>query len=484
MKKENRSKNRLNKPLEEKKREKTENVEKVSLVGLGKLGLCIATCLAHKGYRVFGVDIDPQKISLVNRGICPISEPLLPEMLKACNNRLTATNEYDYAIKNSDVTFIVVATPSNPDGSYSLEQIIPAAEEIGRALKDKDGFHVVDVISTVIPGSISTVVQPILEEHSGKKCGVGFGLCYNPEFIALGSVIKGFLNPDFVLIGESDAKSGEIIARIHKKTCDNNPPIFRMNHFNAELAKIALNSYITMKISFANTLAEICERMPDGDVNSVTSALGLDKRIGPKYLKGALGFGGPCFPRDNKAFSFFARQVGCQAELAEASDRVNDRQVGRIVRIVKQKIGNKGRIAVLGLTYKPNTNIVEESQPLHIAKALAESGYSVTVYDPMGMDNAKKSLGNKVEYATSVIECTANAHLCIIATPWDEFNKLDPEDFTAETSKPTVIDCWGVLDQDRFSREMEYIRIGTYLTHGKTHTRNFGEYLTKGGEKI
>jgi len=327
-------------------------------------------------------------------------------------------------------------------------------------MKGKDDFHMVVVTSTVLPGTTENVIKPILEEASGAKCGIDFGLCYNPEFIALGSVIRDFLNPDFVLIGESDPKSGELLSEIYTKICENKPRIARMNIANAELTKIALNSYVTMKISFANTLAEICERLPGGNVDVVTSALGLDQRIGPKYIKGGLGFGGPCFPRDNKAFSFFAKQLSCNAKLAEASDLVNEKQVKRIVEIVEKEIESDGKIAVLGLTYKPDTNIVEASQAIDIARALAERGYSVTIYDPLGIKNAKELLGNKVEYSKSSQHCLKDAQICIIATPWDEFKKLSPEDFNTKRGPIVIIDCWRILNRDRFKKKARYIGIG------------------------
>lgn len=461
---ENETKNRSNIPLGENWRKRPRDIDRISVVGLGKLGLCMAAILAHKGYRVFGVDIDTQKIRLINESIAPTYEPGLTEMIGACKDRLTATLDCDYAVKNSAITFIVVNTPSNPDGSYSSEQLIAATKEIGQAMKGKDDFHLVVVTSTVLPQTTEKVVKPILEETIGGKCGIDFGLCYNPEFIALGSIIRDFLNPDFVLIGESDPKSGELLSEVYRKICENNPKIVRMNITNAELTKIALNSYVTMKISFANTLAEICERLPGGNVDVVTSALGLDRRIGSRYIKGGLGFGGPCFPRDNKAFSFFARKLGCKAILAEASDLVNENQVRRIVQIVEKEISSNNKIAVLGLTYKPNTSIVEASQAVDIAQIMAERGYSVMVYDPVGMKNAKGVLGDKVKYADSAKECLKNAHVCIITTPWDEFKKLRPQDFNLEGDPPIIIDCWRILNRNRFKGRAKYIEIGLEIS--------------------
>ncbi len=439
--------------------EKGKLIENISVVGLGKLGLCVAACLANKGYNVFGVDTDSNKVHLINKGLTPTYEPRLAELLKSCGNRLTATGDYMSAIRTSNITFVIVNTPSNSDGSYSVNQLISASKEIGHAIKEKNGFHVVAITSTVLPGTTDNVVKSILEKTSGKKCGTDFGLCYNPEFIALGSVIRDFQNPDMVLIGESDPKSGELLSKIYREICENNPKIARMSIINAELTKIALNSYVTIKISFGNTLAEICEHLPGGNVDVVTSALGLDQRIGPKYIKGGLGFGGPCFPRDNKAFSFFAKQLRCHAKLADASDLVNERQVSRIVEIVEKEVKSDGKIAVLGLTYKPDTNIVEASQAIDLAQTFAEKGHSVMVYDPLGIRNAKELLGDKVKYAKSSQECLQDAQVCIIATPWSEFMKLSPEDFT-KCDLIVIIDCWRILNKDQFDGKIKYIGIG------------------------
>ncbi len=353
-------------------------------------------------------------------------------MLTRYKDSIVATLDYDYALKNSDVTFVFTNTPSNPDGSYSTRQLESACREIGRVLRDKDVFHVVVVMSTVLPLTCEKTLKPILEEHSRKKCGVDFGLCHTPEFVALGSVIHDFLNPDFFLIGESDPKSGQIIENIFGK--NSNAEVVRTSIVNAELAKIAINCFLTTKISFANTLGQVCETIPDANANIVTSILGLDHRISAGFLKAGLGYGGPCFPRDNKAFSFLAKQLGCQFWLAEATEKVNAIQVNRVIEKVKNMLGSKGAVAVLGLSYKPNTEIVESSQSLEIANNLAALGYEVKVYDPQAMDEAKPVLADSVAYCNSVEQCVENADLCIIATPWKEFEHLKVD--------IPVINCW------------------------------------------
>jgi len=434
----------------------------ISIIGIGKLGLCVAACLAAKGYRVIGVDKDPATIKAVNQGRSPIYEPGLAELMQGLPKPILATDDYKYAMENSEITFMVVPTPSEKDGGFSTKYVETASREIAANLKTKAGFHLVVLTSTVLPGVMDTLIKPLLEEISEKKCGVDFGLCYSPEFIALGSVIRDYTNPDVVLIGESDRRSGELLSQIYEVICDNNAPIVRGTNYNAEVAKIALNSYVTMKISFANTLAEICERIPGGDVDMVSRALGFDSRIGRKYLSGGTSYGGPCFPRDNRAFSSFIKKIGCKARLAETTDRVNKEQISRTVYLIKEKLGNaRGKkVAILGLTYKTNTDVIEESAPVKLAKALVREGAVVAVYDPAGMGNARKTLGKGVVYAGSAGACLEGAEFAILATPWDELKSLKPEDFIKVMKRPRLLDCWRVFDRSEFGKKLEYFAIG------------------------
>ncbi len=437
-------------------------VQGISVVGIGKLGLCTATCLASKGYQVIGVDVNQNTIAAVNGGRSPIYEPGLEDLMARHQEHLSATDDYKYAIENSEVTFIVVPTPSEDDGAFSTKYVEAAAKSIASGLSDKNAFHVVVVTSTVMPGATENVIRPLLEEISGKKCGIDFGLCYNPEFIALGSVIRDFMNPDMVLVGESDQYSGDILDEIYRTTCDNQPYIARMSICNAELAKISLNAYVTMKISFANTLAELCERIPGGDVDAVTRALGADSRIGRKYLTGAVSFGGPCFPRDNKALVSFAEGLGCEAKLLEATDDVNHHQADRIASMAKQEIDKlpDATVAILGVTYKPETDVIEASAAIGMSKALLGQGANVRVYDPAGIESARKLLKESVAYADSIEECLEGADLCILATPWPEFRNLRPEDFIARMRRPVLIDCWRVYDRTEFAAKLNYRAIG------------------------
>lgn len=436
----------------------------VSVIGLGKLGACMAACFAHRGFPVIGVDIDPRIIELVSRGRPPIFEPGLEEMMANVWGRLQATTDYTGAVHQTDVTFIIVPTPTEDHGGFSLKYVKQAAQEIGRALKEKPSYHLVVLSSTVLPGSTEYGVLPVLERESGKRCREDFGLCYSPEFIALGSVIRDFLNPDFALIGESDTRAGEQLAALYKQVCENDPPVARMNFVNAELTKIAVNTYITVKITFANMLAALCEQLPGGDIDTVTSALGLDSRIGPRYLKGALGYGGPCFPRDNLALAYLARQLGRPATLAEATDTYNRAIVDYLVEKIASYVPDGGIVAVLGVAYKPNTNVIEESQGLQLAERLTAKGLKVVVYDPVAMERARGVLGERVTYAGSLHQCLGQADVVVVANPDREFSAINPEALPIR-SRPVVVDVWRIL-RNRFEHgaQAEYrpIGIGSY----------------------
>jgi UDPglucose 6-dehydrogenase len=378
-------------------------------------------------------------------------------MIQANRERLSATVNYEEAVLGTDATFIIVPTPSDPDGTFSLRNVMIAAEKIGAALRKKQGWHLVVLSSTVMPGSTGGKLLPALEAHSGKKCGEGFGLCYNPEFIALGSVIRDMLNPDMILIGESDERSGDILERLYTGVCDSNPHIRRMNHVNAELTKISVNTFVTTKISYANMLAQVCETLPGADVDVVTSAIGCDSRIGQKYLKGALGYGGPCFPRDNLAFSALARANGVPPILAEATHQLNQSQAPRLAKWILARLPEGGTVGVMGLSYKPNTEVIEESQGLALAKHLLSVGVPVIVYDPAAMENAQPQLVGNVTFATSAADCARQADVLAITTPWAEFREISPEDFKRHG---TVLDCWRMLDKDAVGAVAEYLALG------------------------
>jgi UDPglucose 6-dehydrogenase len=447
----------------------------ISVVGLGKLGAALAAVMAEKGNEVVGVDVSADSVAAINQGRAPVREPGLDEMIRKNAARLSATTDLEAAVSQTGITFVVVPTPSQADGTFSLRYLLAAVESIARALRMKSSYHIVVISSTVMPGHTGGQVLPLIERVSGKKCGIDFGLCYNPEFIALGSVIRDMSNPDMVLIGESDARAGGELERLYHMVCDNQPPVARMNFVNAELAKISVNTFVTTKISYANMLAEVCEAVPGADSDVVSAALGLDTRIGRKYLKGAMGYGGPCFPRDNVAFSRFAMQQGVDALLPAATDQVNRRQAARMADRILEMLPEGQPAGILGLSYKPDTEVIEESQGILLAQHLLAAKRPVVVYDPVAMQNARRALQGEVVFAESMEACAASTSVLVVATPWKQFTALRPGHLRQSGRRPIVLDCWRILPQLEFEAVAEYLACGlgpTAASAEKVHAAN------------
>lgn len=420
----------------------------ITVVGLGKLGSPLAAVLASKGHNVIGVDLNAEFVRQINAGEAPVVEPQLQELITAHKTKLRATTDFKDAIPNSDISFIIVPTPSRGDGVFTNQYVLDAVRHIGDALGTTDRYHVVNITSTVMPGSTGGEIREALEKASGRIVGRDVGLTYNPEFIALGSVVRDLLMPDMLLIGESDPRAGDVLANVYNSTVESNPPMQRMNWVNAEITKISVNTYVTTKISYANMLAELCDRLPGADVDVVTAAIGKDSRIGTKYLKGALGYGGPCFPRDNKAFAALAQSVGAPADIAIATDLINQRQIDRVFKAVEGLAEKGSSVAVLGMSYKPNTPVVEESQGVMIAQRLASSGFQVVVYDPYALPNTIALLQDEAIPMQSAADAVRAAEVVVVAVPSPEYTSIPTDVYAADGRRRTVIDCWRCTPPD------------------------------------
>jgi UDPglucose 6-dehydrogenase len=402
-------------------------IRTVSVCGLGRLGACIAATVAARGFDVVGIDVDPDKVSKINDGMAPVEEPYLAETIRAGHSRLHATLDARKAA-STDVTFFIPPTPSLPDGSFSNEFLLNAMQPVARAVKEaRKKKHLFVCSSTTTPGAVDTVLIPMLEREIGGRCGVEFGVCYNPEFIALGNVINGLLEPDLVLIGQSDQESGALLERFYKAYNRNSPPIARMSIVSAELMKISLNSYITMKVSFTNQVRLIAARHPQADIHAILDALGSDSRVGKKYLRAGLSYGGPCFPRDNRMLAWTARQVGVDAPLAEATDRINERTKQDLVDKVRELAAPSDTVAVLGVTYKPDTHITDEAAGLFLAQQLKRQGYRVLVHDFLA-NTANAPCLSEFELIGSWQEFKQNpgVNLAVICCPWPQYQRWVP----------------------------------------------------------
>ena len=372
-----------------------------------------------------GIDIDPEKVRKINAGQPPVEEPLLAETITAGRARLRATQDYREAVA-TDVTLLHSALPE-PAGREFLERISFARDAAGRrggARAGQEGpFVCVQLDHHARRGG--PVLIPMLERETGGVCGRDFGVCYNPEFIALGNVVNGLLEPDMVLIGESDPASGAALEELYKQYNRNTPRIARMSIISAELTKISVNSYITMKISFTNQLRMIAEQFPKANIHDILEAIGSDSRIGHKYLRAGLSYGGPCFPRDNRLLAYTARQLGLEAPLAEASDRVNQRTNLDLFEKVQQLVSKSDTVAVLGLAYKPDTYITEEAAGLYLAQQLKRHGYRVVVHD-YGAKPANAPSLHEFEYIDdpAVLQQRAEVKLAVICCPWPQYRSM------------------------------------------------------------
>jgi UDPglucose 6-dehydrogenase len=285
--------------------------------------------------------------------------------------------------------------------------------------------HLFVCSSTTTPGAVDQVLIPMLERETGGVCGRDFGVCYNPEFIALGNVVKGLLEPDMVLIGESDPASGEALEELYKRYNCNSPHIARMSIISAELTKISVNSYVTMKISFTNQLRMIADQFPKANIHTILEAIGSDSRVGQKYLRAGLSYGGPCFPRDNRLLAYTARQLGLEAPLAEASDRVNQRANLDLFEKVQRLVTKNDTVAVLGLAYKPDTYITEEAAGLYLAQQLKRQGYRVVVHD-YGAKPANSPNLHEFDHLDdpATLQQRGDIKLAVICCPWPEYRSV------------------------------------------------------------
>ena len=439
-------------------------IQNISVIGLGKLGASMLAGLASRGMHVIGVDVSQHVVDAINAGRAPVQETRLGELISANQERIRATMSTDEAVLGSDISFVIVPTPSDQKGAFSLQYAKFAFRALGRALKKKDGYHVIVLTSTVLPGATRHGLLPVLEQESGKRCGPDFGLCYNPEFIALGSVIRDFLNPDFYLLGEFDKRSGDLLEQVHRRVSQNNAPVKRMSMENAELAKVAVNSFVTLKISYANMLAEFCEHLPGGDIDVVSDALGMDKRIGRKYLTGGFGFGGPCFPRDNVALNFIGEVLGVDGRLLKVNDDFNRGLSARRIEMLKPHLPPGATVAVLGLAYKPLSHVIEESPGVYLCRALSDAGYRVIGHDPLAAVGAGEELKMKALVTDSLDEALCDADVVIVATADQAYIALDAATLLQGHAQVTLVDFWRILKHVAQDPRIRYVPIGLCIT--------------------
>ncbi|QLH81515.1 UDP-glucose 6-dehydrogenase AglM [Halosimplex pelagicum] len=419
----------------------------VSIVGSGYVGTTVAACLADLGHDVTNVDVDEDIVAAINDGESPIHEPGLADLVaEHAGDTLRATTDYD-AVRETDVTFLALPTPSEADGAIDLAYMEAGAASLGEALAEKDDDHLVVVKSTVVPGSTEEVVAPAIEEASGKTAGEGFHVAMNPEFLRMGTAVEDFLDPQKVVFGAREPAAydtlGDVFAPL---VAESDAAVVETGLREAEMIKYANNGFLAAKVSLINDIGNICKEF-DVDAYEVADAIALDDRIGGKFLRSGLGWGGSCFPKDTNAIIAAARDAGYEPPVLEAAVEVNDLQPERLLGLLDERADVAGeRVAVLGLSFKPGTDDVRKTRAVPVIEGLQERGAEVVAYDPVATESFDEHYPDiEVEYADSAAEALEGARAAVAVTDWDEFAALDSE-FDAMAT-PLVLDGRHIIER-------------------------------------
>ncbi|MBN1352399.1 UDP-glucose/GDP-mannose dehydrogenase family protein [candidate division KSB1 bacterium] len=429
----------------------------ISIVGTGYVGLVTGTCFAEFGNDVICVDKDEKKIANLNKGILPIYEPGL-DVLVAKNvkeGRLTFTTDIKTATEKSLVIFIAVGTPPMEDGSADLQHVEAVAKSIASHL---NGYKVIVNKSTVPVGS-GRWIKKIIEESIEEK--IPFAVASNPEFLREGSAIEDFMRPDRVVIGAETDEAKAIMKDLYSPLYLIETPIVVTNLESAELIKYASNAFLATKISYINEIATICERV-GADVHHVAKGMGLDKRIGGKFLHPGPGYGGSCFPKDTRALLQIAEKEGYEFKIVHAAVEINKRQHLAMLEKIKKAVGNlKGkRLGVLGLSFKPNTDDMREAPSITIINGLLKGGAEVFAFDPVAMEESKKVMP-KITYCKDTYEVAKDADALIFITEWNQFRSLDLAKIKSLLKEPIVIDLRNIYEPEKMKEHgFKYVCVG------------------------
>lgn len=412
----------------------------ISVIGTGYVGLITAITFAKKGHKVICVDVSKERVDMINHAKAPFFEPGLEDYLRDLvgAHSLWATSNTEEAVNNSDMTFICVGTPHMPDGSQDISFVTTCSKEIGSALKTKDGYHLVVVKSTVEPGTAKNAVLPLIAQTSGKEEGKDFSVAHNPEFLREGTALNDSFNPDRIVMGVLDDSARELLLELYSNfEC----PKLVVDTNTSEMIKYASNAFLATKISFANEMANVCQKM-GVDVNEMFKGVAMDHRINPHFFNAGCGFGGSCFPKDIMALIHCAKNLGVQTPLLNSVMSVNDVQPLKCVELAKTVDELQGKnVAVLGLAFKPGTDDVRETRALPLIQALLKEGAKVTGYDPQAIENFKKLLPEaSVEYTDDVFVAITGKDIIFVQTEWSEIKLLEPKKIKELMKTPVVID--------------------------------------------
>ena len=438
---------------------------KVSIIGAGYVGLVTGVCLAEKGHQVICVDVDKEKVNKINQGIPPIYEKGLEDLLnKNINIRLKATTDLYKSVIETDVTFIAVGTPF--DGSQiDLTYVKEVSRQIGSALKDKSGYLLVVVKSTVIPGTTDELVLPILEKSSGQKAHLEFGVGMNPEFLTEGQAITDFMHPDRIVLGASDERSMELLEQLYLSFKDT--PKLKTNNKTAEMIKYASNTMLATQISFTNEIANLCSALGGVDIVDVMKGVHLSNYLSPEtgdgkriqapissFLEAGCGFGGSCLPKDVKALIAHGKKLGARMPLLKAVIKTNDNQPDQVIRMLKKHFTplEKVRVAILGLSFKPDTDDMRESPAIPIIRELLDQGAILKGFDPAANEEARKLFRNdRFSLSNTLEDALADVNAVVLVTRWEQFRAI-PQILKRTNPEALLVDGRRMLNKLEFAR--------------------------------
>ncbi|MBT2605130.1 UDP-glucose/GDP-mannose dehydrogenase family protein [Bacillus sp. ISL-53] len=436
---------------------------KISVAGTGYVGLVTAVCLAENGNTVTCVDINEEKVKLLNNGVSPIYEPQLEELMWKNSDKITFVTEYSEAYKDSDVIIVAVGTPERKDGSANLQYINEVAKQIANTvIKD-----CVVAIKSTVPIGTNDKIEKIIKENL--KHEVNIDVVSNPEFLAQGSAVKDTLEATRIVLGVESENAEKIMRDVYKNF---DIPFVVTNRNSAEMIKYAANDFLALKVSYINEIANLCE-IVGANIEDVSKGMGMDPRIGDKFLNAGIGYGGSCFPKDTKALHWLANYNDYEIKTIKATIDVNENQKIKLIKKARKYFNsfNGLTVAVLGLTFKPGTDDLREAPSLTNIPILLEDGAKINVWDPVGMDNFKKVFTDSVNYSSSIEEAITNADVCFIFTEWSDIKEFEIEKYVKLMNRPLVIDGRNCYDVEKvMNTDIIYESIGRKATIGIKET--------------
>ena len=436
----------------------------VAIIGMGFVGLSLAVVLASKKVIVYGLENNRPKLNQLKSGNPPFYETDLKKWLSKAtkSGKLKFFETINEVYPKTDIIFITVGTPTK-NGIINLNYIKSVSKDLGKLLRSSHKPLIV-VKSTIVPGTTDNIIKPILEKYSKKKCGKDFFLVTNPEFLREGSAIKDQLNPHIIVTGNSDKTSQKFLKKFYDKIFPSKIPRVYVNFATSEMIKYANNAFLATKISFINTISNLCQKIPNTNIDTVAKCIGMDPRIGPLFLKAGPGYGGSCLPKDIDSLISVFQSKGVNSLLLRSVKEVNIRQLDEIVKLMKSKMKNLSNktVSILGLSFKENSDDIRQSASIRLIKKLLKTGCTIKVHDPSALVNTKQIFNSKIQYCNQPKDCLRQSHCAVIMTAWPQYSTLGKKEFS-KMKTPLVIDTRRILAYSHL--DIDYNAIGFTTTN-------------------